>query len=88
MPGEPNSNQEFDEIIGKSAFLERMFQDPSFSTVVILGETGTGKELVARTIHRLSLRRSASFVKMNCAADAPILTLLKTQVSTNRREPF
>jgi len=41
---------------------------PSQATVLILGETGTGKELIARAVHRMSSRREASFIKLNCAA--------------------
>ena len=40
---------------------------PSNATVLILGETGTGKELVARAVHRMSRRREAPFIKLNCA---------------------
>jgi len=73
MPGEINFTHGFEEIVGQSGPLKRMLEDvkavaPSFATVLILGETGTGKELVARAIHRLSSRSAASFVKMNCAA--------------------
>ena len=69
---EVNSNPGFEEIIGQSEPLRRMLDQirivaPSFSTVLILGETGTGKELVARAIHRLSTRRTGSFVTVNCA---------------------
>src|SRR4029077_11356043 len=63
----------FEEIVGKSAVLRRVLKQvatvaPTDSTVLIFGETGTGKELIARAIHNLSSRRSNSFVKLNCAA--------------------
>src|SRR5258707_9985673 len=63
----------FEEIVGKSAALRRVLKQvatvaPTDSTVLIYGETGTGKELVARAIHNLSSRQSNSFVKLNCAA--------------------
>jgi PAS domain S-box-containing protein len=63
----------FDEIVGKSTALQKVLKEletvgPTESTVLIYGETGTGKELVARAIHNLSARRSNPFVKVNCAA--------------------
>jgi formate hydrogenlyase transcriptional activator len=63
----------FEEIIGRSAALRRVLREietvaPTDSTVLITGETGTGKELVARAIHQLSGRRDQPFVKLNCAA--------------------
>ena len=63
----------FEEIIGKSAALRAVLQQvatvaPTGSTVLIYGETGTGKELIARAIHNLSSRQSNAFVKLNCAA--------------------
>lgn len=63
----------FEEIVGKSTALRRVLQQvatvaPTDSTVLIYGETGTGKELVARAIHNLSSRQSNAFVKLNCAA--------------------
>jgi formate hydrogenlyase transcriptional activator len=62
-----------EEIIGNSPALAKVLEQaktvaPSPATVLILGETGTGKELIARTIHKLSPRAGASFVKLNCAA--------------------
>jgi formate hydrogenlyase transcriptional activator len=61
------------EIIGESAALERVLEQvetvaPTSSTVLILGETGTGKELIARAIHHLSARRDRTFVSANCAS--------------------
>jgi formate hydrogenlyase transcriptional activator len=63
----------FEEIVGQSpALLEVLRQvrivAPTGSTVLLLGETGTGKELIARSLHTLSARREKSFVKLNCAA--------------------
>ena len=63
----------FEEIVGKSAALAKVLKEietvgPTDSTVLIQGETGTGKELIARAIHNLSSRRSNAFVKVNCAA--------------------
>jgi PAS domain S-box-containing protein len=63
----------FGEIIGRSDALKEVLKKvakvaPSDATVLLLGETGTGKELVARALHRLSKRQGSSFIKLNCAA--------------------
>jgi len=63
----------FEEIIGNSPTLKRVLQDvetvaATDSTVLIYGETGTGKELIAHAIHNLSRRRERTLVKVNCAA--------------------
>jgi PAS domain S-box-containing protein len=63
----------FEEIVGRSAALKRIFEQvenvaATDATVLILGETGTGKELIAQAVHRLSLRRDRPFVTLNCAA--------------------
>src|SRR6266404_3056382 len=63
----------FDEMVGKSAALRRVLQNietvaPTDATVLICGETGTGKELIARAIHNLSPRKGNALVKLNCAA--------------------
>jgi len=73
LEDEIRSEMNFDEIIGSSAVLRRVLQQvetvaPTDSAVLILGETGTGKELVARAIHNLSRRKDRTFVKLNCAA--------------------
>jgi len=67
------SEGRFAEIVGDSPALKQVLDQvvtvaPSEATVLILGETGTGKELVARAIHRLSRRKDGPFIKVNCAA--------------------
>ncbi len=63
----------FDEIVGRSKVMNRVLQQveivaPTAATVLILGETGTGKELIARAIHRMSSRNDSPFITLNCAA--------------------
>ncbi|MCI0541757.1 MAG: sigma 54-interacting transcriptional regulator [Verrucomicrobiales bacterium] len=70
---EINTAYNFEEIIGSSPALKRILKQvetvaPTDSTVLIQGETGTGKELIARAIHNLSARRQRTLVKLNCAA--------------------
>jgi DNA-binding NtrC family response regulator len=67
------SDSRFSEIVGHSAALRRVLQEvetvaPTDATVLLLGETGTGKEVIARAIHRLSRRSAQAFVTLNCAA--------------------
>ena len=73
LEDEMRTELRFEQIVGRSATLRRVLQlletvAPTDSTVLILGETGTGKELIARAIHNRSLRRNRTFVKLNCAA--------------------
>jgi formate hydrogenlyase transcriptional activator len=73
LEDEIRSELNFEEIVGKSEALRRVLREvetvaPTDSTVLIYGETGTGKELIARAVHNLSGRQSSSFVKLNCAA--------------------
>jgi formate hydrogenlyase transcriptional activator len=70
---EIRTDHNFDEIVGESAALRRVLKQietvaPTDSTVLVRGETGTGKELIARALHQLSARRERTFVKLNCAA--------------------
>jgi formate hydrogenlyase transcriptional activator len=85
----PKSN--FTEIVGASAPLRQLLESietvaPTDSTVLIMGETGTGKELVAKAIHRLSRRANRSFVKMNSAAIPA--TLLEAELFGHERGAF
>jgi formate hydrogenlyase transcriptional activator len=73
LEDEIRTERNFEEIIGHSPALREVLSQveivaPTDSTVLIQGETGTGKELIARAIHGLSSRRERTFVKLNCAA--------------------
>ena len=75
---ELDSENDFHEMVGKSAPLKHVLFKieqvaPTDTTVLILGETGTGKELVARAVHNKSPRRNRPLVKVNCAALSPML---------------
>jgi formate hydrogenlyase transcriptional activator len=73
LESEIRGDMDFGQIVGNSSTLKRVLQlvetvAPSDSTVLLLGETGTGKELIARAIHDRSRRRDRTLVKVNCAA--------------------
>src|SRR5947208_13263430 len=81
----------FAEIVGKSSALRKVLKRvetvaPTDSTVLIYGETGAGKELIARAIHDLSPRKSKAFVKLNCAAIPE--TLLESELFGHEKGAF
>jgi DNA-binding NtrC family response regulator len=85
------SNRRFAEIVGHSAALRRVLQQveivaPTDATVLIYGETGTGKELIARALHHLSARRTHPLVTLNCAAIPP--GLLESELFGHEKGAF
>jgi formate hydrogenlyase transcriptional activator len=84
-------DRRFEQIIGNSPLLESVLEQiervaPTDSTVLIHGETGTGKELIARAIHNISSRCGRSFVKLNCAAIP--LDLLESELFGHEKGAF
>src|ERR1700740_1454224 len=89
--GQPPYERRFEQIIGKSPALESVLEQvervaPTDSTVLIQGETGTGKELIAHAIHSLSSRCGQPFVRLNCAAIP--LDLLESELFGHEKGAF
>lgn len=89
--GQGDSNGQFDQIVGKSPVLEAVLAQvervaPTTATVLVQGETGTGKELIAKAIHNISPRYDRPFVKVNCAAIP--LDLLESEIFGHEKGAF
>ncbi len=88
---EPSPNTEFGELVGKSRKMRQIFSllekiSPSLATIIIEGETGTGKELVAKAIHASSHRKSKPFVVFDCSAVTP--TLIESELFGHEKGAF
>ena len=91
LQDEVGTEGDFADIVGKSVALRRVLRNasvvaPTDATVLICGETGTGKELIARGIHDLSARRSRALVTLNCAAIPP--GLLESELFGHEKGAF
>jgi formate hydrogenlyase transcriptional activator len=89
--GQGRNQRRFEQVIGNSPALEAVLEQvervaPTDSTVLIQGETGTGKELIARAIHNISSRCGRSFAKLNCAAIP--LDLLESELFGHEKGAF
>jgi formate hydrogenlyase transcriptional activator len=91
LEDEIRAEQDFEDIVGYSPALRHVLQQvetvaPTDSTVLVQGETGTGKELIARAIHDRSSRRGRTFIKINCAAIP--MGLLESELFGHERGAF
>lgn len=85
------STHKFENIIGKSSKMQQIFSmletvAPSDATILVRGETGTGKELIATAVHNLSQRKNGPYIKLNCAAISE--TLLESELFGHEKGAF
>ena len=85
------STHKFESIIGKSTKMKQIFSmletvSPSDATILVRGETGTGKELIATAVHNLSQRKNGPYIKLNCAAISE--TLLESELFGHEKGAF